>query len=155
MAKGLAPLCNYPFVPILTPYGEWMNTINSYLSLSCHLPFSLSLSLPLRWTPLGGGWSHSRHHPPPRNANHQSRHQIVHHHTIIANPNPKTYNTFWRPQRRIPLSRQSRRRMRNDNKCAWEREIETTMCEKKQRHDEYSQQKCARVQEMTTISTTM
>ena len=90
----------------------------SFLSiyLSCHL--SLSISLPQRWTPLGGGWSHSRHHPPPRNAS-QHVHHLSHHHAlhhplyytmsifiiiiIVLNPNPKTYNTFWRPLRRPPF----------------------------------------------------
>ena len=104
----------------------WMNENFLSIYLSCHL--SLSLSPPQRWTPLGGGWSHSRHHPPPRNAlqctsslsrfnpitfisiinNQHSIHNpitpclsfII---IIVLNPNPKTYNTFWRPLRRPPF----------------------------------------------------
>ena len=85
-------------------------SLNLSLSLSLSL-FAISLCLS-RWTPLGGGWSHSRHQPPPRNASRctscSQPHNIsitiyVQNPSVIANhfplsllsiPNPKTYNTL-------------------------------------------------------------
>ena len=68
------PLCTY--INPLWGMNEYKGIVLSQ-SLSDQLSFSLSV--PLCWTPLGGGWSHSRHHPPPRNAyQHISRH--CHHH---------------------------------------------------------------------------